>query len=42
MKMALGDRIGRRLVPPLKLNAAQMLFDRRHDRAPSPNHDDRS
>jgi formylmethanofuran dehydrogenase subunit B len=35
MKMALGVRIGRRLIARLKLNAAQLRMDRRHDRAPA-------
>ena len=35
MKMALGDGVGRRLIASLKLIAAQMSHDGRHDRAPS-------
>jgi hypothetical protein len=34
MEMALGDRIGRRLIARFKLNPTQVALDRRHDRAP--------
>jgi hypothetical protein len=34
MKMAFGDWIGRRLIASIKLIAAQMSHDGRHDRAP--------
>jgi len=37
VKMALRDRIGRRLVAPFELDSAQMRLDgRRHDRALDP------
>src|SRR5437016_9528138 len=35
MKMALGDRIGGRLIARFKLKAAQLRLDCHHDRAPN-------
>jgi hypothetical protein len=40
MKMALADRIDRRLITRLKLSPAQVCLDHRHDRSLQPNHDD--
>jgi hypothetical protein len=40
MKLALADRLDRRLITRLKLSAAQACLDHRHDRSPQPNHDD--